>query len=122
MLYTTSQETRPVLSKFGTVVMESNLLGCEYGFMVQCFGDYLRPHHQMFNISDSCHLYNPYCSVGHFTHLLVFTSFPVGTRGSLTTRVKRQEREADHLPPFSAEVKNDGAVPPLPHTSSWRGV
>jgi hypothetical protein len=26
-------------------------------------------------------------------------------------------READHSPPFSAEIKNDGAVPPLPHTS-----
>jgi hypothetical protein len=28
--------------------------------------------------------------------------------------------EADHSPPSSAEVKNIGAIPPLPHTSSWR--
>jgi hypothetical protein len=32
-------------------------------------------------------------------------SYPVGTRGSLP-RVKRPEREADHSPPSSAEVKN----------------
>jgi hypothetical protein len=29
---------------------------------------------------------------------------------------------ADHCPPSSAEVKNDGAVFPLSHTSSWRSV
>jgi hypothetical protein len=33
---------------------------------------------------------------------------------------KRQEREADHSPPFSEEVKNGRAIPPFPHTSSWR--
>jgi hypothetical protein len=33
-----------------------------------------------------------------------------------------KEREADHSPPSSAEVKNDGAIPPLPHTPSWRGA
>jgi hypothetical protein len=26
--------------------------------------------------------------------------------------------EADHSPPSSAEVKNDGVIPPLPHMSS----
>jgi hypothetical protein len=31
-------------------------------------------------------------------------------------------READHSPPSSAEVKNGGAIPPLPHTSSLRSV
>jgi hypothetical protein len=31
-------------------------------------------------------------------------------------------READHSPPSSAEVKNDGAIPPLPHMSPWREV
>jgi hypothetical protein len=30
--------------------------------------------------------------------------------------------KADHSPPSSAEVKNSGTVPPLPHTSSWRGA
>jgi hypothetical protein len=40
----------------------------------------------------------------------------------LSQRVKRQGREADYLTPSSAEVMNGGAVPPLPHLSSWRGV
>jgi hypothetical protein len=41
--------------------------------------------------------------------------------GSFSLRVKRHGREADHSPPSSAEVKNGGAIPPPPHTSSWRG-
>jgi uncharacterized protein HemY len=28
--------------------------------------------------------------------------------------IKRPGREADHSPPFSAEVNNCGAIPPLP--------
>jgi hypothetical protein len=32
---------------------------------------------------------------------------------------KRPRYEADYSPPISAEVKNGGAVPPLPHTSTW---
>jgi hypothetical protein len=32
--------------------------------------------------------------------------------------VKRPEREGNHSPPGSAEVKNDGAIPRLNHTSS----
>jgi hypothetical protein len=32
----------------------------------------------------------------------------------------RPRREADRLPPSSAEVKNGGAIPPLPHTCSLR--
>jgi hypothetical protein len=36
--------------------------------------------------------------------------------------IKRQGHEADHSPPFSAEVKNGGAVLPLPHTSSQRSA
>jgi hypothetical protein len=32
--------------------------------------------------------------------------------------VKRQGRETDNSTPSSAEVKNDGAIPPLHHTSS----
>jgi hypothetical protein len=38
---------------------------------------------------------------------------------TLSLEVKWQRREADHLPPFSAEVKNVGVIPPLPHMSSW---
>jgi hypothetical protein len=36
--------------------------------------------------------------------------------------VKRPAREADHSPPPTGEVKNGGAVPPLPHTSSGSSV
>jgi hypothetical protein len=32
-----------------------------------------------------------------------------------------QGREADNSPPSNAEIKNSGAIAPLPHTSSWRG-
>jgi hypothetical protein len=32
--------------------------------------------------------------------------------------VERQGSEADHSPPFNAEVKNDGAIPPLLYMSS----
>jgi hypothetical protein len=41
------------------------------------------------------------------------TSHPVGT-GGFFSRVKRQGLEADHSPPSNAEVKNGGAVPPVP--------
>jgi hypothetical protein len=34
---------------------------------------------------------------------------------------KRPRREADRSPPSSADVKNGGAMPALPHMSSWRG-
>jgi hypothetical protein len=37
---------------------------------------------------------------------------------ALSSGIKRPGREADHSPPSSAEVKNDGAIPPLPHMSS----
>jgi hypothetical protein len=36
--------------------------------------------------------------------------------------VKRPGLEADNLPPSSAEIKNGGAISPLPHTSSWLGA
>jgi hypothetical protein len=36
--------------------------------------------------------------------------------------IKRQGREADHLPPSSAEVKKGGTIPPLHHTSSWHSA
>jgi hypothetical protein len=36
--------------------------------------------------------------------------------------VKRPGRQADHSHLSSAEVKNDGAIPPLPHTSSCTGT
>jgi hypothetical protein len=42
-----------------------------------------------------------------------------GYRCAVSHGVKRQRREADHQPPSSAEVKNDGCVPPRPHIFSW---
>jgi hypothetical protein len=38
--------------------------------------------------------------------------------GEISPGAKRLGREADHSPPSSAEVKNGGAMPSLPHTSS----
>jgi hypothetical protein len=35
--------------------------------------------------------------------------------GAISPGLKRQGREGDHLTPSSAEVKNDGAIPLLPH-------
>jgi hypothetical protein len=40
-------------------------------------------------------------------------SYTMGTESSFPG-VKRLGREADHSPPSSAEVKNDGAILPLP--------
>jgi hypothetical protein len=37
-------------------------------------------------------------------------------------RVKRPGREADHSLPSSGEVKNCGAIPPLPRMSAWLGT
>jgi hypothetical protein len=42
--------------------------------------------------------------------------------GVISQEVKRLGREADHSLPSSAKVKNSGAIPPLPHTSSWLGA
>jgi hypothetical protein len=38
--------------------------------------------------------------------------------GALTTGVQRQVCEADHSHPSNAEVKNGGAVPPLPNINA----
>jgi hypothetical protein len=40
--------------------------------------------------------------------------------GVISPRVGRTGREADHSP--SAEIKNGGAISPLPHSPSWRGA
>jgi hypothetical protein len=42
--------------------------------------------------------------------------------GALSPGMKRPEHEADHSTPSSAEVKNDGDIPPLVHGFSWRGA
>jgi hypothetical protein len=36
----------------------------------------------------------------------------------LSSGIKLPGRETDHSPPSSADVKNGGAIPPLPHMSS----
>jgi hypothetical protein len=46
------------------------------------------------------------CSVAHTASYLMST-------GGLYLGVKRLERESDHQPLSSAEVKNDGGIPPL---------
>jgi hypothetical protein len=45
-----------------------------------------------------------------------------GSEASVSQEVKRPGRETDHSLQSSAEVKNSGAIPPLSHTSSWRGA
>jgi hypothetical protein len=41
---------------------------------------------------------------------------------ALSPWVKRPGLKANYSPPISVEVKNGGALPPLPHMSSWRGT
>jgi hypothetical protein len=38
--------------------------------------------------------------------------------GDLLPEVKQQEREADHSPPSSDEVKKSGVIPPFSHQTS----
>jgi hypothetical protein len=45
-----------------------------------------------------------------------------GYRGGLSPEVKRQRREADHSTSSNDDVKNGGAIPPLPSTSAWSGA
>jgi hypothetical protein len=40
-------------------------------------------------------------------------------RWHFSVGLKRPEHSADLSPPSSAEVKNRGAIPPLPHMCSW---
>jgi hypothetical protein len=49
------------------------------------------------------------------------TSYLIGTRGggAISLGVKWPRRKFDHSPPYSAKVKNGGAIPPLPYTSTW---
>jgi hypothetical protein len=50
-------------------------------------------------------------------------SYPMGT-GALSLGVKRQGREADHLPPSSAEVKNEWSCTSTPQYAfmAWCSV
>jgi hypothetical protein len=42
--------------------------------------------------------------------------------GVISLGVKQLGCEAVQSPPSSAEVKNSGAIPPFPDTSSWHGA
>jgi hypothetical protein len=42
--------------------------------------------------------------------------------GAVSPGIKGQRHEADHSHQFIADIKNGGAVLPLPHTSSFHGV
>jgi hypothetical protein len=42
--------------------------------------------------------------------------------GDVPLGIKREEPEADRLPPCSTKVKNGGAMSPFSHTSSWHGA
>jgi hypothetical protein len=41
---------------------------------------------------------------------------------AISWRVTRSGWEADHSSPSSVEVKNGGAIPPLPHMPSWHSA
>jgi hypothetical protein len=45
-----------------------------------------------------------------------------GYHGLFSPGVKRPGREAAHSPPSRAEVRNGGAIPPLPYMSSWHSA
>jgi hypothetical protein len=47
-------------------------------------------------------------------------SYSMGTVGSFP--VCKARREANYLSPPSAEVNSGGAIPPLPHISSWNSA
>jgi hypothetical protein len=42
--------------------------------------------------------------------------------GTISLGIKLPGREADYSPPASAEVKNGGAIPPLPYMPSWHNA
>jgi hypothetical protein len=69
------------------------------------------------------------------TGLFAGVQFPIRERASTKLRpalgptqspvqwvsgINRSRRDAHHTTPFSAEIKNGGAILSLPHTSSWR--
>jgi hypothetical protein len=41
---------------------------------------------------------------------------------ALSPWVKQPGHEADHSPSSGVKIKNGGAMPPLPYTSSWHGA
>jgi hypothetical protein len=62
-------------------------------------------------------IYLPFPSSNPF---MVFHTWPLIERvpRALSLGIKGSWREADHSPPSTVEVRDDGAIPPVPHTSS----
>jgi hypothetical protein len=52
---------------------------------------------------------------------VIIIIYPMGS-GALSSRVKRSSRKAKNSPPSRAEVKNGGAITPLPLMFSWHNV
>jgi hypothetical protein len=72
--------------------------------------DSIPGRNKKFSLSRSVH-------TGSVAHL---ASSPIGTDGSFAGN--EAVGAADHPPPSSVEAKNGGAIPPLPHISSWRSA
>jgi hypothetical protein len=76
------------------------------------------------NMENLLFLRNSDSSVG------IATSYGLDGRGSVPGKVpgvlspgdKLSDRETLHSHPSSAEAKNGGAIPPLPHMSSWHSA
>jgi hypothetical protein len=75
-------------------------------------GQHERPEFDSSQKQDFYHLQSSQCGSG--THQDYYRG------GGVSSELKRQEHEADNFSPSSAEVKNGGAVPSLPYTSSLR--
>jgi hypothetical protein len=42
--------------------------------------------------------------------------------GAISLAIKHPGREADYSHPSSGKIENGGAIPPLPHMSSWHSA
>jgi hypothetical protein len=64
---------------------------------------------------------------GNGMRFFLFHSVQTGSGGHQTSNAlnpggKATGREAECPPPFNAEVKNDGDIPPFTLTCSWHGA
>jgi hypothetical protein len=64
-------------------------------------------------------LYVPEISVCQIEVYLICNAIEWTPR-TLSLKVGRLRREADHSPTYNAEIRNGGAIPPLLHISAWR--
>jgi hypothetical protein len=67
--------------------------------------------------------YSFYCLLSLLVFIIIISEQLIHwVLGSEFPGLKWQKREADHSLPFTIEVKNDRAIAPLPHTSSWGAI